>query len=153
MRLISALLVLVLAACVDPDFVTIPYETGARKAAGRMVDGLREGTWSSWFLNGQQESHGRFVKGKKTGPWTYWHENGQRHCSAEFKNNKEHGDWTRWHDTGQKHSEARFQDGNKQGPRQDAGEDQTVSLQSFPCESPGWREGRRFGIQLIANKF
>lgn len=58
------------------------YPNGVPRERGEYVDGLRVGTWTQWWSNGEKRSEGgrRPDAATKTsprhGPWTFWHANG-----------------------------------------------------------------------------
>jgi antitoxin component YwqK of YwqJK toxin-antitoxin module len=49
------------------------YETGALKIIGKYENGLEEGIWKIYDVNGNIKERGRYKKGKKVGIWKTFH--------------------------------------------------------------------------------
>ena len=65
-----------------------------------------------WFRSGAKECEMPSPKGIKTGTWTWWYENGQKMSESNYKdgaNNKD-GLWTWWFENGQKEKEEIWKD-------------------------------------------
>ena len=52
------------------------------RAEGTVVDGLLEGWWVHWWVNGRKRAEGELRRGKQEGPWSFWHSDGSRDRSA-----------------------------------------------------------------------
>ena len=40
-------------------------------------NGLREGRWTSWHVNGFKQEEGEYLAGNRRGSWTIWSDTGQ----------------------------------------------------------------------------
>lgn len=49
------------------------YETGALKIIGKYENGLEEGIWKIYDVNGNIKERGRYKNGKKVGIWKTFH--------------------------------------------------------------------------------
>jgi len=79
------------------------------KTSGQMVEGEREGLWTTtWIKNGRRVREGHYNKNQKEGLWTIWHEDGRKKAEGHYNNNRKEGLWTIWHKNGQKASEGHF---------------------------------------------
>lgn len=64
---------------------------------------VKQGTWTSWYPNGQTKHEGKYINDVPTGQFTWWHDNGQRSLVASYNNDgKKDGTWTWWHPNGLK---------------------------------------------------
>ena len=52
------------------------------------IDGLYEGRWVTWHVNGQKWEEGNYRKEKKEGKWTKWDEKGQIIAQEDYKDGK-----------------------------------------------------------------
>src|ERR1043165_9457349 len=75
----------------------------ARQAANITKDG----TWSSWFENGNIQSEEHYSNGSMTGSWKSWYDNGKLESDINFTT----GIATYYHKNGNKHSEGAIKDG------------------------------------------
>jgi len=75
------------------------YPNGLPRERGDYVDGLRVGTWTQWWSNGEKRSEGerRPDSATKTsprhGPWTYWHANGVIEARGVHDRGRRSGVW------------------------------------------------------------
>ena len=68
---------------------------------GVVVDGVREGLWTSYFdETGSLFSQGVYLKGRQTGLWIGWHSNGNVRFRGEYAEGKKNGLWEEWYDNG-----------------------------------------------------
>lgn len=52
---------------------------------GVLVDGLKDGSWKSYFENGKIRSEGKFEMGVRTGQWIWYHRNGRTLAVESWK--------------------------------------------------------------------
>lgn len=76
-----------------PQAEKIFFPDGALQCAGKLVNGKREGTWTSWFHNGAMNSSVSFRGDKMDGEYTVWYENGQVRIHGRYDLDKEIGVW------------------------------------------------------------
>jgi len=64
-------------------------------------EGIKDGPWKEYFLNGALKSTGTYDKGKRIGEWKFYHPNGQLEQIGSHNNDgKEDGTWTWYYPTG-----------------------------------------------------
>jgi antitoxin component YwqK of YwqJK toxin-antitoxin module len=68
---------------------------------GEMVDGLREGTWTWFYEDGQTHWEIEYEAGLKNGSEVGWHENGEKMYEGQNVDHKKSGTWTWWHENGE----------------------------------------------------
>lgn len=97
------------------------------------------GTWTTWYVNGQEGYESQYQDGKYDGAHTAFYDNGQKMYEQHYKNHvadganagwyrdgkksdtgqyrngKQDGKWLGWHANGQKQSEATYINGEYQG--------------------------------------
>lgn len=61
------------------------------KERGRFRDGLRDGDWTSWFIDGTVRTKRRYVNGLLNGPQLVNHSNGRLYLTYEMVNGDYHG--------------------------------------------------------------
>ena len=76
------------------------YDNGALYMEGDMKDGLREGEWVSYFLDGKVQSTGFFEKDLRTGKSLVYHENGNLWMDGYYKDGKQVGLWIYYDEQG-----------------------------------------------------
>ncbi len=69
------------------------YDNGALMIEGPIADNLRNGDWTSYFLDGKVQSTGTFKDGKRVGPSKVYHENGQLWMDGRYHNDRKCGEW------------------------------------------------------------
>ncbi len=121
MRRILPVCLLVLAACGGPDRtedVVAQWPDGSRKEVrsteegvageevqqfhengrihvrGRLVEGVREGTWNTYRDSGKPWSQVDYVSGVKEGLFRTWHPNGLPHIEGQHAQGIPSGEWT-----------------------------------------------------------
>src|SRR5690606_19378121 len=102
------------------------YDNGAKKVAGKIVDGRKTGVWEEWYSNGNLKSITNYNKntiqifsedGKKiaegnltndirNGKWTVFYNNGAVKEKSVYKNGKLNGKKETFYRSGQKASES-----------------------------------------------
>ena len=45
----------------------------------------RDGTWTSWYDNGQKNSECKYIDGKENGAYHVWHRNGKPYIKGKYK--------------------------------------------------------------------
>ena len=76
------------------------YDNGALYMEGDIKDGLREGEWVSYFLDGKVQSTGCFEKDLRTGKSLVYHENGNLWMEGYYKDGKQVGLWVYYDEQG-----------------------------------------------------
>ena len=69
------------------------YPNGVKKLQGTLVDGDKEGTWSSYFENGYTQSTKAYIHNKLYGMSFVYHKNGQVFYKGKYKNDLQVGEW------------------------------------------------------------
>lgn len=64
------------------------YENGQRKDSGAYKQNKREGYWRSWYSSGVPESEGPFQEGNREGNWIFYYENGQPSTHETYLHNR-----------------------------------------------------------------
>jgi antitoxin component YwqK of YwqJK toxin-antitoxin module len=122
--------------------ICVYLSNGQYYSQGEMKKGLRHGTWTFWYENGQKWYEGNYKEGieigeggsiitryengqikseenykdgKLDGKSIEWYENGQIKLEGNYKDDKSVGKVTMWHENGQKKVEANYKDGKKDG--------------------------------------
>ena len=116
------------------------YKDGSLKCQYRTKYGeIKDGEYTSWFINGQLNEHGFYINGKIHGQYTNyyhdgklsiqcmyldgkkhglykdWYRNGQLSLECNYITGKFYGEYTQWHDNGQLCQKCKFVDGKLQG--------------------------------------
>jgi len=60
-----------------------------------------EGSFTTYYTNGQTQQKGTYINGKLSGRLTTWYENGQIHENCTFKNDQPDGKQSSWYKNGQ----------------------------------------------------
>ncbi|MGV6860652.1 MAG: toxin-antitoxin system YwqK family antitoxin [Putridiphycobacter sp.] len=76
------------------------YPNGNIKIEGRNKNGLREGTWYSYFENGNKWSETTYKNGVKSGPTEVHYPNGKVHYLGQYENDKKAGRWSFYNEDG-----------------------------------------------------
>jgi antitoxin component YwqK of YwqJK toxin-antitoxin module len=66
----------------------------------QVVDGIKNGSFKTYFLTGQLEKEGIIKNNKNVGEWKYYFDNGQLETIGSFKENLPHGQWESFYDNG-----------------------------------------------------
>lgn len=78
------------------------YENGQLRAQGTYANDVLQGAFASWFENGQLESAGEYQAGQPTGTWNWWHDNGMKRATGEYVDGKPAGSWMNWQPDGKR---------------------------------------------------
>jgi len=73
--------------------------------------GLKDGSETYYYANGQKASEGFYEDNKLEGSLTYWYENGHKASEGFYKNDKPEGLQTAWDENGQIESEQEYKNG------------------------------------------
>jgi hypothetical protein len=65
-----------------------------------VVNGVKNGIFKTYFLNGQLEKEGYIKNNKNFGEWRYYYENGQLETVGNFDENIPEGQWRSFYNTG-----------------------------------------------------
>ncbi len=106
---ISAVILLVMS-CSKHEKRETKYENGQLKEQFYVLetkDGnfIKDGSYKSWYENGQTEEEGKYSDSLKVGNWKSWHENGQLKLDVSYINDTLNGSYKEWHSNGQKRFE------------------------------------------------
>lgn len=66
---------------------------GSLRMRGPKVDGLRHGTWTSFFPNGMIRSRGQFEQGIQHGSTEVYHESGLPYYTGQYHQGNPTGEW------------------------------------------------------------
>ena len=103
--------------------ICVYLSNGQYFSQGKIKKGLRDGTWSFWYENGQKKAErnykdgkimrkSNYKNGKIVGETGYgYYENGRIEIEVNFKDDKLDGKRTYWYENGQIKSEAIYKDG------------------------------------------
>ena len=76
------------------------YDNGTVMMEGEMKDGVRNGEWISYFLDGKVQSTGFFENDVRTGKSLVYYENGNLWMDGSYKNGKKSGLWIYYDEQG-----------------------------------------------------
>ena len=85
------------------------------KSKGKLKNGVKDGTWTSWYKNGQKREESEYKEGKSHGRSTTWYKNGQKEFEINSRDDLYDGAMTSWYENGQKMEEVNFKDDKKDG--------------------------------------
>ena len=77
-------------------------------------EGIKAGTWKSYYRNGQVEGVDEYVDGILSSTVEF-HSNGQKYYECAYVDLKKHGSYTEWYDNGQLHRQGEFLHGREEG--------------------------------------
>ena len=88
------------------NFTDVPFtgEVTGKKKRGKIVKGIREGTWVTYYDNGQLWDKGEYTNGIREGTWVRYHDNGQLMMKGDYKNGKREGTWVDYNRDGLKYT-------------------------------------------------
>jgi len=76
---------------------------------------LRNGTWTSWYENGQKNSEQNYTNGKSDGMYNVWHPDGKQWIRVNYNMGKEDGVYNIWHPNGKQQIKGEYNMGKKVG--------------------------------------
>jgi antitoxin component YwqK of YwqJK toxin-antitoxin module len=101
------------------------YDNGQKKLNGRYRNGIKNGKWTWWNMDGGIDRAGSYKNGLMNGLWQFYYSNGNLKGKGLYKEGNEtghryegillhgqHGKWTYWDEDGQKSAEGIFKDGD-----------------------------------------
>ena len=99
-------------------FSNVPF-TGTidGKIQGSFKNGKRDGSWITYWDNGQLMYKGNWKNGLEEGSWVHYHPNGLLWKKGKYKYGKKEGSWVGYFDDGTLYEEGTgtFKDGDKIG--------------------------------------
>lgn len=97
--------------------------TGVGKMEGSYKDGLRDGEWTTYGINGKVQQIINYSKGLEDGLTTTYLENGKKETEENFKNNKKDGERITYYENGQIEDIQQFTKGSFDGIKKSYYED------------------------------
>jgi len=92
---------------------TSHYKSGRLMAETNFRNGIEEGPCRGWYADGKLMTEFTYKDGKEEGLVRWWYENGQLKEQGIYRSGKEHGLYRRWHYNGQLDSEQCFSSGEE----------------------------------------
>lgn len=87
------------------------YLDGQVEKTGFVVNNENMGTWKYYYPDGQMESEGSFESNNPEGKWTSYYPNGNIESKGDYKNGKQNGIWTYYNKNGDVRIKVIYQDG------------------------------------------
>ena len=81
----------------------------------QVVNGIKNGSFKTYFLSGQLEKGGYIENDKNVGEWKYYYENGQLETRGSFKENLPQGEWMSFYYNGKTKTIGIYKDGKQNG--------------------------------------
>lgn len=94
------------------------YQNGYLLAQGGIIDdeGLYQGDWKYYYLNGNVKSKGSYTDGKKNKKWTFFYTNGEIEQEGFFNNGGEYtGEWKWYYENGNLLRKEEYKRGKREG--------------------------------------
>ena len=83
---------------------------------GSFKNGKKDGSWISYYDNGQLLTKRPYKNGKKDGPWVGYHKDAKLRIKGTLNDGKKDGPWVWFYDNGQLRSKGIYKNGKKDGP-------------------------------------
>ena len=80
----------------------------------QVVNGKKNGSFTTYYLDGHIEKSGYIVNNENMGEWKYYYPNGQIESEGNFENNVPEGKWISYYRNGNKKCEGTYKDGKQQ---------------------------------------
>ena len=80
-----------------------------------VINGIKYGSFKTYFLNGQLEKEGLMKNNKNVGEWKYYFENGQLETIGSYYENIPYGQWKSYYINGNIKSIGSYRFGKQQG--------------------------------------
>ncbi len=80
-----------------------------------IVDGKKNGKFTTYYLNGNIEKQGLIKNNENEGEWKYFYEDGTIESVGHFQEDKPEGRWKFFHKNGIKREEGNFKNGKRSG--------------------------------------
>lgn len=81
----------------------------------QVVNGKKNGSFKTFYLNGQVEKSGLVINNENEGKWKYYYPNGQIESEGNFEDNMPEGKWISYYENGDKKCEGMYKDGKQEG--------------------------------------
>ena len=81
----------------------------------QVVDGKKNGSFRTYYLDGQIEKTGYVIDNENMGTWKYYYPNGQIESKGDFESNKPDGNWISYYPDGTRESEGKYRNGKQDG--------------------------------------
>lgn len=131
--------------CIAQRDTTLYYDTGEKRAEGKIKDDQEFGEWKYYYKSGNLLSTTPHVNGYANGIVKNWYESGQLNSEAEYKNGIRNGKFTSWHENGQMSKQGSYNEGQ-------SGVWKTWDEQGNLIEISNWKEDQKHGsVQYYIN--
>ncbi|MGB5847188.1 MAG: hypothetical protein WBH40_01805 [Ignavibacteriaceae bacterium] len=81
----------------------------------QVVNGIKHGSFTTYFLSGQLEKEGYIENNKNVGEWKYYYDNGQLETIGSFKEDLPQGQWISFYDNGNTKTIGIYKNGKQNG--------------------------------------
>lgn len=85
---------------------------GKKSICGKIVNGLAEGQWVTYYDNGQKQTEGSYKNGKQDGLEITYYKNGQKESEGTFVDGQLDGKISYWNENGQLEKTETYRNGN-----------------------------------------
>lgn len=79
----------------------------------QVVNGKKNGSFKTYYLNGQIEKCGYIINNDNIGEWKYYYPNGQIESHGSFENNVPEGKWVSYYKNGNIKCEGNYKNGKQ----------------------------------------
>ncbi|HSR18789.1 MAG TPA: hypothetical protein VLM39_11925 [Ignavibacteriaceae bacterium] len=80
-----------------------------------VVNGIKEGEFITFYLNGKVEKYGLISNDRNEGEWQYFYPNGKIESIGTFHKNRPEGLWTSYYQDGKIKTEGSYRNGKQNG--------------------------------------
>lgn len=80
----------------------------------QVVNGKKNGSFTTYYLDGQVEKSGYVIDNDNIGVWKYYYPDGQIETEGSFENNIPEGRWISYYTNGNKKCEGTYRNGKQQ---------------------------------------
>ena len=80
-----------------------------------VVNGIKQGDFKLYFLNGKPQIEGKLKDNKNVGEWKYFYQSGELESKGEFENDKPKGEWTWYYPSGKIKERGSYFEGKRIG--------------------------------------
>ncbi|MEM9325228.1 MAG: toxin-antitoxin system YwqK family antitoxin [Bacteroidota bacterium] len=91
------------------------YQNGNLKIEGNYRNGVPEGLWRYYFESGRKRTEGYYREAIQQGKWRYYFESGQLKATGPLDNGKKTGYWTNYYENGNEKSSGSYFKDLKEG--------------------------------------
>jgi len=92
-------------------YFTSYYLDGQIEKSGFVINDENVGVWKYYYSGGQLESEGSFDDNIPEGKWISYYPNGSKKCEGDYKKGKQQGNWLYYNEKGETIYRAIFSDG------------------------------------------